>query len=311
MLAEPRSDAMVWLDGELVPWSSATMHVSDHHYGVGVFEGVRAYANEGGAAVFRLADHTERLFRSAHILKLTIPERFDRAALNRAQLELLRKNGLRDAYIRPFIFHGGMLGLAPRIQGLRVHVAILALEWRDDGAFSSSEAARRGIALRTASFTRPQASSLLAKAKANANYMSGILAREEAREHGADDAILLDRDGCVTETSGANVFVVQRGVIYTPPREMVLEGITRDTVFALAGVLGKTVTERRMTREDLYVADEVFVTGTAAEVTPVRELDGRRIGRGAPGEVSEKLRAMYGELVRGRGDHFQQWLTRF
>jgi branched-chain amino acid aminotransferase len=310
MLVEPRSDHCVWLDGEFVPWAAATMHVSDHHYGVGVFEGVRAYAVEGGAAIFRLHEHTARLLRSAHILNITLPAGFDRERLNRAQVELLQRNGLKDAYLRPFVFHTGPAGLAPRVGGLRVRVAVMALEWRDDAAFDRSDAAKRGIALRTASFTRQHASSLLAKAKANGNYMNGILAREEAQHGGADDALLLDRDGMITETSGANVFVVRGGALFTPPLESVLEGITRDSIMVLAGMLGISVMERRMTRDELYIADEVFVTGTAAEVTPVRELDGRTIGDGAQGPLTARLQRLYADVTRGRSDQCRDWLTR-
>jgi branched-chain amino acid aminotransferase len=287
------------------------MHVSDHHYGVGVFEGVRAYAHENGAAIFRLQDHTARLFRSAHILKIAIPERFNRECVNRAQVELLQRNGLRDAYIRPFVFHAGTLGLSPRIAGLRVRVAIMALEWRDDGAFGRAETSGRGIVLRTATFTRHHANSLLTKAKANGNYMNGILAREEAHQNGADDALLLDRDGCVTEASGANVFIVSRGAIFTPPLESVLEGITRDSIMVLADMVGRPVVEGRMTRDEVYVADEVFLTGTAAEITPVRELDGRTIGNGMRGEITEQLQTMYTDLTRARSDYRREWLTRF
>jgi branched-chain amino acid aminotransferase len=311
VICEPRSGHVAWLDGEFVPWSAATMHVSDHHYGVGVFEGVRAYAtgSGSGASIFRLDDHTARLLRSAHILKISIPERFDREQLNRAQIELLRRNQLRDAYLRPFVFHAGTPGLSPRTRGLSVRVAIMALEWRDDGAFAHAEGPGRGITLRTATFTRNHANSLFAKAKANGNYMNAILAREEARETGADDALLLDREGFVIEASAANVFIVRAGTLFTPPIEAALEGITRDTVIALAGMRGWNVLERRMTRDELYVADEVFLTGTAAELTPVREVDGRKIGAGGCGTVTAQLRSMYADLVRGRSDQRRDWIT--
>lgn len=309
MLVEPRPDLDVWLDGEFVPWPLARMHVSDHHYGVGVFEGVRAYAGPAGAAVFRLEAHTQRLLRSARILKIALPESFDRERLNGAQVELLRRNGLKDAYLRPFVFHAGMAGLSPRTSGLRVRVAIMALEWRDDGAFGRADGAERGIALRSSSFARSGASGLLTKAKANANYMGGILAREEARHCGADDALLLDRDGLVTESSAANVFIVRDGAIYTPPLESVLEGVTRDSLFVLAGALGHKVVERRLTRDDVYVADEAFLTGTASEITPVRELDGRPIGGGVRGPITARLQALYADVTRGRSDHFRDWLT--
>jgi branched-chain amino acid aminotransferase len=308
VLVEPRSDHYVWLDGEFVPWSLATMHVSDHHYGVGVFEGVRVYAGTDGAAVFRLQAHTQRLFRSAHILGIALPVGFELENLNRAQVELVRRNGLRDGYLRPFVFHAGMAGLSPRTSGLRVRVAIMALEWRDDGAFGRADGAERGIAVRTSSFVR--SSGLLTKAKANANYMTGILAREEARQSGVDDALLLDGCGFVAETSAANVFIVRDGAICTPPLESVLEGITRATVVALAGALGYKLIERRVTRDDVYVADEAFLTGTATEITPVRELDGRSIGGGVRGPITARLQALYADVVRGRSDKFREWLTR-
>jgi branched-chain amino acid aminotransferase len=214
------------------------------------------------------------------------------------------------AYLRPFVFHSGAFGLSPRTRGLRVRVAILVLEWRDDGAFSGGDTSKRGIVLRTASFTQHHGSSLLTKAKANANYMSGVFAREEAQDSGADDAMILDRDGFVTETSGANLFAILRGVICTPPLDSVLEGVTRDTVMSLAGRLGHKVIERRMTRDDIYAADEVFLTGTAVEITPVREVDGRSIGNGSVGTFTAKMQAMFAELVRGRSADQREWLTR-
>ena len=310
MLVEPGASALTWLDGEFVPWSEATMHLCDHHYGVGVFEGVRAYGGAQGTTIFRLRDHTQRLLRSAHMLKIHIPDRFDEATINQAQVELVRRNGLRDAYLRPFVFHSGTFGISPRMRGLRVRVAVMALEWRDDGAFAGGEAATRGITLRTSSFTHHHGSSLLTRAKANANYMSGVLAREEAQDSGADEAMLLDREGFVTETSGANLFAVLRGVVCTPPLDSVLEGITRATIITLLASLGTRVVERRMTRDDIYTADEVFLTGTAAEVTPIREVDGRRIGSGAPGELTTRLQSMYSNVVRGRSPDRLEWLTR-
>jgi branched-chain amino acid aminotransferase len=285
------------------------MHLSDHHYGVGVFEGVRAYAGEGGTAIFRLREHTARLLRSAHILNIPIPDRYDREALEAAQCEVLRRNNFGDAYLRPFVFYGGFAGLSPRTRGLRVHVVIMALEWTDDGAFRGRDAGVRGIALRTSSFVRHHASSMLAKAKANANYMNGILALQEAEATGADDALLLDANGFAAETSGANLFVVRERTLYTPPLEHALDGITRDTVLTLASAKGWGVAERRMSRDDLYVADEAFLTGTAAEITPVREIDARRIGGRSPGSMTETLRSVYADHVRGRGEHRREWLT--
>jgi branched-chain amino acid aminotransferase len=308
MIVEPHADQLVWLDGELVPWRSATMHVSDHHYGVGVFEGVRSYATDSGAALFRLREHTVRLLRSAHILGIQVPERYDHEELVRLQVEVVRRNGLRDAYIRPFIFYGGAMGLGPRTRGLKVHVTVLALEWRDDGAYDAG-AKERGLSLRSSSLTRQPPSSVFSKAKANANYMNGILALQEAQGSGADDVLLLDSQGYVAETSGANLFVVQSGALYTPPLECVLEGVTRDTILKLAAELGLEARERRMTRDEIYVADEAFVTGTAVEVTSVRELDGRNIGRAGVRPITERLRALYTEHVRGRAGQRREWLT--
>lgn len=308
MISEPRPDHAVWLDGEFVPFSAATMQISDHHYGVGVFEGVRAYANAEGAVVFRLREHTERLLRSAHILRMGLPQRFDRDHLERVQLELLRRNRLRDAYLRPFVFYSGIAGLAPGTRDLRVRVAVLALEWTAERA-GDAEGIAPPMTLRTSSFVRQHPNSVLAKAKANGNYMNGILAREEARECGADDALLLDQDGYVTETSGANVFVVANGALYTPPLTSALAGITRDSVIVLAASFGMSVSERRMTRDELYIADEVFITGTAVEIRPVRSLDGRAIGSAARGPVTERLQRAYADHVRGREVCRHGWLT--
>jgi branched-chain amino acid aminotransferase len=307
MIVEPREGQLVWLDGRFVRWQDATMHVSDHHYGVGVFEGVRSYAGERGAAIFRLRDHTARLFRSAHILSIPIPDAYGPEQLNQVQLEILRRSSLADAYLRPFVFYGGIMGLGPRTRGLTVHVAVLALEWKDDGAYGAA-AKQRGLSLRCSSLVRSHVGSLLTKAKANANYMNGIMALQEAHACGADDVLMLDAQGYVTETSGANLFVVRGGALHTPPLEGVLEGVTRDTIMQLAAELGISVSERRMTREDVYTADEAFVTGTAVEVTKVRELDGRSIGRGAQ-PITERFMALYSEHVRGQAGRSREWLT--
>jgi branched-chain amino acid aminotransferase len=266
---------------------------------------VRSYSVGQRACVFRLRDHTARLFRSARMLGLSIPAQYDAACLDRVQIEVLRKNRLGDAYLRPFVFYGGTRGLSRDVRGLDVHVAVLALEWKGHPAAAPR---REGVSLRTSTFTRHHGS-LLAKAKANANYMSGILALQEAQACGADEALLLDTQGFVTETSGSNVFCVQDGVIHTPPVESVLEGITRHTVIELARRAGWTVLERRLTRDELYAADEIFLTGTAAEVTPVLEFDGRPVGDEGPGPTTTKLRDMYAALTRGRDAHRPEWLT--
>lgn len=309
MISEPGARHLVWLDGEFVPWGDAKMHVSDHHYGIGVFEGLRAYHGARGTFVFRLEDHTKRLFRSARILKMQVPNSYGEQTLNMAQIELMRRNELADAYVRPFVFYGGMLGLSPRTQDLTVHVAILALGWKG-GAYAGDAPHARGVSLRTASLLRNHPNSVFSKAKANGNYVNGILARQEAQSSGADDALMLDQNGFVTETSGANVFIVRDGVVLTPPLSSVLEGITRHTVIELAARAGFTVIERNITRDDVYVADEVFLTGTAVEVTPVREVDGRRVGTSAEGSVTKQLREMYAAEARGEGDYQRLWLTR-
>jgi branched-chain amino acid aminotransferase len=305
VIVEPKPEQIAWIDGRFVAFRDATMHVTDHHYGVGVFEGVRAYAREGGSFIFRLTEHTRRLFRSAQILNVKIPEPYDVAALDQVQIELVRRNKLGDAYLRPFVFHAGWSGIRPSLQDLSVHVAVLAFEWK--GRLSP---AGSGVALRSTAYRRGIAGGGLVKAKANANYLLGVLAHEEARRAGGDDALLLDDEGSVTETSGSNLFVVRDGKLYTPPSESVLEGVTRDTVIALAQAEGLRVEERRMSREDVYVADEVFLTGTAMEVTPVRELDGRKIGQGAPGPVTQRLQEAYARQVLGRPGHRPEWLSR-
>jgi branched-chain amino acid aminotransferase len=306
MIVEPRAEQWVWLDGEYVSWPRAQMHVSDHHYGVGVFEGVRAYAGESGTVVFRLQDHTARLFRSARILKMEIPERYNPGLLDQVQVELLRRNGFSDAYIRPFIFYGGTQGLSPRARDLSVHVAILTLRWVDEGV----RAADRGLVLRTATLVRTHATNMFTRAKANGNYMQSILALKEARAKGADEILFLDAFRCATETSCSNLFMVRDRTVLTPPLESILEGITRETVLTLAERAGLEVVERRLSLDDLYSADEAFVTGTAAELTPVRELDGRTIGAGTRGPVTERLQELYAAHVRGHGDHRHDWLTR-
>ncbi len=301
MVIEPSPEHLVWLDGSFLPWGAATMHVSAHHYGYGVFEGVRCYATAQGAAVFRLADHTARLFRSAHILNIEIPSKYPQRLLDDVQLELLRRNDLRDAYLRPFVFYGGTAGLSRNLRGLAVHVAVFALGWRSP--------APRSIALRTASYTRAHPNSVLAKAKANGNYMNGMLALQEAESAGADEALLLDQHGFAAETSGSNLFIVRDGVLATPPLEAALDGITRDTVKHLAASFGWSLVERRITRDEIYIADEAFVTGTAAEITAVREIDGRKLRAGAPGPITQRLVSAYSELVRGAGPAGKSWST--
>jgi len=310
MLLAPAPDHVVWLDDAFVRWRDATMHVTSHHYGVGVFEGVRAYPTAGAVAIFRLADHTDRLFRSAHILNLRIP--YSREHLNRVQCEVVRRNRLESAYLRPLVFHDGIAGLGLHTQGLTVHVLVAAVGWQD-GAYPQAAhgGPLRGLRVRTSSLIRHHPNAVFTKAKANGNYMNSILALQEARACGADDALLLDAQGFVAEGSGANVFVVRRGVVYTPPTTSALEGITRETIWSLAEGEGIPVREKQITRDEVYIADEVFFTGTAVEVLPVVELDGRAIGAGAtgPGPITTRLATLYHEHVRGMREDRHGWLA--
>lgn len=289
-------DGVIWFDGELVPWREAKVHVLTHtlHYGMGVFEGVRAYHAEKGTAIFRLNDHTQRLLRSAHIMGMNAP--FDAETLNQAQQTVVRDNKLDSAYIRPMFFYGSE-GMGLRADNLKVHVMVAAWSW---GAYLGSEAVEKGIRIGTSSFTRHHVNISMCKAKANGHYINSMLALQEALSCGYDEALLLDVDGYVAEGSGENIFIVRDGVIYTPELTSALEGITRDTILKLAARIGVPVREKRITRDEVYVADEAFFTGTAAEVTPIRELDNRSIGQGGRGPITEKLQTLYFDLVHGR-----------
>ncbi len=298
-------DGVIWLDGELVPWREAKVHVLTHtlHYGTGVFEGVRAYHAEQGTAIFRLQDHTDRLFRSAHILGMNIP--YDKETLNEVQKQIVRENKLDSAYLRPMCFYGPE-GIGLRADNLKVHVMVAGWEW---GAYLGAEALEKGIRIRTSSYTRHHVNITMCKAKANGNYMNSTLALQEALRDGYDEALLLDVDGFVAEGSGENVFIVRNGIIFTPDLTSALEGITRETIVTLAEEFGYEIREKRITRDEVYVADEAFFTGTAAEVTPIRELDGRTIGTGVRGPITEKLQSKYFDLVHGRVAEHMDWLT--
>jgi len=298
-------DGVIWFDGEMVPWREAQTHVLTHtlHYGMGVFEGVRAYKTERGPAIFRLEDHTERLFRSARILNMEMP--YDRATLNEAQRAAVRENGLDSAYLRPMCFLGSE-GMGLRADNLRTHVIVAAWSW---GAYLGDEGMERGIRIKTSSFTRHHVNITMCKAKANGNYMNSMLALQEAVACGYDEAMLLDPEGYVAEGSGENIFLVRDGVLYTPELTSALEGITRDTVIQLADEIGVEVREKRITRDEVYIADEAFFTGTAAEVTPIREVDNRPIGVGSRGPITERLQSMYFDQVMGRRDTHPEWLS--
>jgi branched-chain amino acid aminotransferase len=298
-------DGVIWLDGEWLPWREAKVHVLTHtlHYGCGVFEGLRAYETAKGAAIFRLRDHTDRLFRSAHIMHMPLP--FDKDTLDQAQLDALRKNQLSSAYIRPMCFFGSE-GMGLHASSIKVHVMVAAWTW---GSYLGAENMQRGIRVRTSSYTRNHVNSVMAKAKANGNYVNSILAVREAIDAGCDEALLLDHEGYVAEGSGENIFIVRRGKLYTPDLTSVLEGITRETIMTIAREQGLEVIEKRITRDEVYVADEAFFTGTAAEVTPIRELDGRAIGGGTRGPITEKLQSLYFDYVYGRRAEHSDWLS--
>ena len=296
----------IWLDGELVPWGEAKVHVLTHtfHYGLGVFEGVRAYETaDQGACIFRLKEHTDRLFRSAKILQMDMP--FDKDTLNEAQREVVRVNNLKEGYLRPMCFLGSE-GMGLRADNLKTHVMVAAWPWP---SYMDPEARDRGIRVRTSSYTRHHVNITMCKAKANGNYINSILALREALDAGCEEALLLDNEGYVAEGSGENVFLVRDGTIYTPELTSCLEGITRDSIFRIAADLGYQVKERRITRDEVYIADEAFFTGTAAEVVPIRELDSRPIGSGSRGPLTEKLQSIYFDTVRGRDAQYAEWLT--
>jgi branched-chain amino acid aminotransferase len=298
-------DGYIWYDGELVPWRSATTHVLTHslHYGLGVFEGLRAYRTPDGTAIFRLKEHTDRMFNSAHIYMMKIP--YSRETIMAAQKEVVRANRLDSCYVRPIAFYGSeKMGVSPK--GATVHVAIAVWPW---GAYLGDEAIEKGIRVKTASFARHHVNVTMARAKFAATYANSILANQEAIDHGYDEALLLDVDGFVAEGAGENIFVVRNGRIYEPEIASALMGITRDTVITLAKELGYEVVSQRLTRDDIYIADEAFFSGTAAEITPIRELDGRRIGAGRRGPITTRIQKAFFDLVNGKSKTHRDWLA--
>ena len=298
-------DGLIWYDGKLVNWRDATTHVLTHtlHYGMGVFEGVRAYQTARGTAIFRLQDHTERLLRSAHILGMKMP--YSKDELVQAQKMVVRDNHLKTAYLRPMAFYGAEeMGIAAT--HLTTHVIVAAWEW---GTYMGQKALECGIRVKTSSFARHHVNVTMCKAKANGNYMNSILAHQEAANDGYDEALLLDVDGFVSEGAGENIFIVQRGVLYTPELTSALDGITRDTIISLAQGQDLRVVEKRITRDEVYTADEAFFTGTAAEVTPIIELDNRKIGKGGRGPITTKLQTLYFDVVAGKSEQHLKWLS--
>jgi branched-chain amino acid aminotransferase len=299
-------DGWIWFDGEMVPWREAKVHVLTHtlHYGLGVFEGVRAYDTEReGAAIFRLHDHTDRLYRSAKILNIDIP--FSKKQINEAQKLVVRENKLKEAYLRPMVFLGSE-GMGLRAEGLKVHAIVAAWDWP---SYMSPEALKSGIKVRTSSYTRHHPNITMTKAKANGNYINSMLALREALDCGCEEALMLDVDGFIAEGSGENVFIVRDGVVYTPELSACLDGITRKTVINLAEKAGCKIVEKRITRDEVYVADEAFFTGTAAEVLPISELDGRSLGAGHRGPLTELMQKQYFDLVRGKIPEYSDWLA--
>ncbi|MDF1583237.1 MAG: branched-chain amino acid transaminase [Methyloprofundus sp.] len=299
-------DGKIWMDGEWVEWRDAKVHVLTHtlHYGAGVFEGLRAYHTDQGPAIFKLEEHTDRLYRSAHIMNMAIP--FSKEEVNQAHRDAISKNNLDSAYIRSMCFYGSE-GMGLRADNLKVHMMIAAWEW---GAYLGAESMEKGIRIRTSSYTRNHVNSTMCKAKANGNYINSILALQEALAAGYDEALLLDHQGFVAEGSGENLFIVRNGIIYTPETTSALEGITRDTILTIAQEQGIEVKEKRITRDEVYVADEAFFTGSAAEVTPIREYDDRKIGSGSRGPITEKIQTLYFDYVHGRRSDHSEWLAR-
>lgn len=298
-------DGVIWYDGKMVPWRDANTHVLTHtlHYGLGVFEGLRAYETAQGPAIFRLQEHTDRLFNSAHIFMMKMP--YDKATLMQAQCDVVKQNKLSSGYIRPIAFYGAeAMGLSAKT--LSTHVAIAAWPW---GTYLGPEALENGIRVKTSSFTRHHVNINMCRAKSVTTYANSILANQEVALNGYDEALLLDVEGYVAEGSGENIFIVKQGKIFTPDLTSCLEGITRASVIELATEIGIPVIEKRITRDEIYCADEAFFTGTAAEVTPIRELDNRIIGPGKRGPITTQIQTMFFDCVKGRAKNHANWLT--
>jgi branched-chain amino acid aminotransferase len=295
----------IWMNGSFVKWDDAKVHILTHtlHYGTGVFEGIRCYKTDSGSAVFRLQEHVDRLFDSAHILQMELP--FTREAVADAILETIRVNKIDACYIRPLAFIGyGSMGIFPNENPVELSIAVWP--W---GSYLGEEGLKNGIRVKVSSYNRPHVNATMVRAKTTANYANSLLAKREALKDGYDEAMLLDTDGYIAEGSGENVFMVRKGVMKTPPLTSILEGITRETIMQLAAERGMRIVEERFARDELYIADEAFFTGTAAEITPIREVDNRVIGTGKPGPVTKELQAAFFEIVHGRDSRHADWLT--
>ena len=302
-------DGFIWYDGKLVPWRDATTHVLTHslHYGLAVFEGIRAYKTDAtsnlGTAIFRLKEHTNRLFNSAKIYQMPMP--YSKAEIMEAHREVVRVNKLESCYLRPLAFYGSeKMGVSPK--GAKVHVTIAAWPW---GAYLGEDGLKKGIRVKTSSFARHHVNVTMARAKVSSTYANSILANNEATDHGYDEALLLDTEGYVAEGAGENLFLVRDGKISTPELTSALDGITWRSIQVVCADLGIPVEPRKITRDDVYIADEAFFTGTAAEVTPIREVDGRVIGEGVRGPITEKLQTAFFDIVNGRNPKYHEWLT--
>ncbi len=301
-------DGKIWMDGQLVEWRDAKIHVLSHtlHYGCGAFEGVRAYkGDDGSTAIFRLEDHTTRLFNSAKILRMTIP--FTKEEVNQAQIEVVRANKLESGYLRPLTWVGDKkLGVSTK--GNDIHLMVAAWPW---GAYLGEEGMQRGIRVKISSYTRHHVNITMTQAKAVSNYTNSILANREATDDGYDEAVLLDASGFVAEGAGENIFVVKDGVVYTPDLSAgALNGITRNTVLHICKDLGLELVQKRITRDEVYISDEVFFSGTAAEVTPIREIDRIEIGSGSRGPITEKIQSAFFDIVHGRNPKYAHWLSK-
>jgi branched-chain amino acid aminotransferase len=305
MITMEDRDGFIWMDGEWLDWREAKIHVLTHtlHYGMGAFEGVRAYETDTGPAIFKLEEHTERLFNSTKILGMKMP--FDSEVINQVQREVITKNNLKSAYIRPMCFYGSE-GMGLRADNLKVHVMVAAWEW---GAYLGEDNMKNGIRIRTSSYVRHPAHPTLSLAKTNGIYVNSMMALKEALDHGFDEALMLDIEGFVSEGSGENIFVIRDEVIYTPHLTSALPGITRDTIVTLAKSLGYEIVEKKLSCDEIYNSDEAFFTGTAAEVTPIRDLDGNQIGIGSRGPITERLQSLYFDCVHGRNSDYLHWIN--
>ncbi|MEI7564758.1 MAG: branched-chain amino acid transaminase [Burkholderiaceae bacterium] len=298
-------DGFIWFDGKMVPWRDANIHVLTHslHYGMGVFEGIRAYKTESGPAIFRLKEHVKRLFNGTKIFQMAIP--YNEEQITQAIIDVVKDNKLAACYIRPIVFIGSeKLGVSPT--GNTIHTSIAAWEW---GAYLGEDGLNKGIRVKTSSFTRHFVNSSLVRAKASGYYINSILAHQEVAANGYDEALLLDTEGYVSEGSGENFFMVRNGIVYTPDLASCLDGITRDSIIEIAQDLGFKVKEKRLTRDEVYTADEAFFTGTAAEVTPIRELDDRMIGDGLKGPITKQIQDIFFSTVYGKNERYKSWLT--